>query len=551
MSNLEIKHNNNNRKLFNQIDNFLYYSLVFLIAGGVILFCFFPIVEIFNESFIVDNSFTLNMYRGIFRENYILLKNTLFTSLLSTMGATFIGVCIAYYIVLSKSWTGKILYNFLLITMVSPPFVFGLSFITLFGRRGWITYRLLGLKLNPYGWQGIVILQIIGELSFAAFLLVESFKKIDGRLIDASRSLGASQWETIKRVVFPFSSTGIISVFFILFTKNLADFGTPIIIGGNYNTLATEAYLTVIGRGNLSKASAMTTLLLLPALFLFYFYRKNLEKGNNLYFSDKGGGASSFSLRAPLLLNLFLSTVSAIFVVVMLLQYGSIFLSGFYNYTINGFEFTFEYLELFKLGKYATFVRSIYYSLIAGFVSATVGIIISYFTERKNMKTMKFIEFLSSLPYIIPGTFFGLGYILAFNKFPLALTGTASIVVLNCIFRQISIGSKAGNSLFSKIDRNLEKAAQDLGAPKTRIMFDIMLPLVKPAFMVAFINGFTTTMTTTGAIIFLISPGVSVATVEMFNTIRDGDYGLASIIAIFIIIVTFFINMIAIKFIEK
>ena len=546
MVNLEIKHNN--RKLFNQIDNLLYYLLLFLIAGGVILFCFFPILKIFNKSFIIDKTFTLNMYKGIFTENYILLKNTLFTSVLSSIGATFIGICIAFYIVFSKYWTSKYLYNFLLITMVSPPFVFGLSFITLFGRRGFITYRLLGLKLNPYGWQGIVILQIIGELSFAAFLLVESLKKIDGRLINASRSLGASQWETIKRIIIPFSFTGIISVFFILFTKNLADFGTPIIIGGNYSTLATEAYLTVIGRGDLSKASAMTTLLVLPALFLFYFYRKSLEKGKKFYITGKGGEIFNISLKPPLLLKIFLTVISIIFVVIMFLQYSSIFLSGFYNYTINGFEFTLEYLNLFKLGKYSTFIRSIYYSLIAGFVSASIGIIISYFTERKNIRAMKFIEFLSSLPYIIPGTFFGLGYILAFNKSPIMLTGTAAIVVLNCTFRQISIGSKAGNSIFSKIDINLEKAAQDLGAPKTRIMFDIIFPLVKPAFMVAFINGFTTTMTTTGAIIFLISPGASVATVEMFNTIRDGDYGLASIIAIFIIIVTFFINILAIKF---
>ena len=344
MVNLEIKHNN--RKLFNQIDNLLYYLLLFLIAGGVILFCFFPILKIFNKSFIIDKTFTLNMYKGIFTENYILLKNTLFTSVLSSIGATFIGICIAFYIVFSKSWTSKYLYNFLLITMVSPPFVFGLSFITLFGRRGFITYRLLGLKLNPYGWQGIVILQIIGELSFAAFLLVESLKKIDGRLINASRSLGASQWETIKRIIIPFSFTGIISVFFILFTKNLADFGTPIIIGGNYSTLATEAYLTVIGRGDLSKASAMTTLLVLPALFLFYFYRKSLEKGKKFYITGKGGEIFNISLKPPLLLKIFLTVISIIFVVIMFLQYSSIFLSGFYNYTINGFEFTLSLIHI-------------------------------------------------------------------------------------------------------------------------------------------------------------------------------------------------------------
>ncbi|MCG4756734.1 hypothetical protein, partial [Faecalibacillus intestinalis] len=66
---------------------------------------------------------------------------------------------------------------------------------------------------------------------------------------------------------------------------------------------------------------------------------------------------------------------------------------------------------------------------------------------------MRFIEFISSLPYIIPGTFFGIGYILAFNKTPLLLTGTVAIVVLNCTFRQISVGSKAASALFPNIDK--------------------------------------------------------------------------------------------------
>ena len=70
-----------------------------------------------------------------------------------------------------------------------------------------------------------------------------------------------------------------------------------------------------------------------------------------------------------------------------------------------------------------------------------------------------------------------------------------------------------------------------------------MLPQLKPAFLVGFINTFTTTMTTVGAIIFLITPSAKVATVELFNEIRDGDYRMASVIASLLILVILLVNI--------
>ena len=84
-----------------------------------------------------------------------------------------------------------------------------------------------------------------------------------------------------------------------------------------------------------------------------------------------------------------------------------------------------------------------------------------------------------------------------------------------------------------------------MGAPNIMILKDIIFPLLKPAFLSSFINTFTSTMTTVGAIIFLISPGANLATVEMFNAIKNGKYGLGSVIACLIILVTFIVNILA------
>lgn len=532
-------------------NNFSYNLILFLVIIGVVLFCFYPIYKIIVTSFFDNNSFTLKFYKGIFNENYLLLKNSMITSSISAGIASIFGGIIAYYMLFSSERVRKFYYYLLMLTMISPPFIFGISCIMLFGRRGLITYRVLGLHTNPYGLKGIVMLQLIGEISFATFMLYEIFKNFDYTLINASRALGASPWESLKRVVFPISVPAFLGTFFILFTKNLSDFGSAIIIGGRESTLATEAYLTVIGEGNMPKAAAMTLLLIFPALLAFLLYKRILLKKFSSFSVGKGMESKNISYSLPLVVKLLFKVVAYLFVLVMFIQYSAIFFSGFYNYTSKGIEFTLEYIEKFKLSSTRVFLRTIVYAFISGAISSTIGILISYYNRERNSYFFKGIEFLGGLPYIIPGTFFGLGYILAFNSGIFTLTGTATIVILNCAFRQISIGIKAGDSIFSTLNPNIEKAGRDLGASKMRILLDIIFPLLKPAFLISFVNCFIATMTTIGAIIFLVSPGNNVATIMLFTQVAQGEYGAASITALAITFITFSLNIFVAKVLKK
>ena len=532
-------------------NNFSYNLILFLVIIGVVLFCFYPIYKIIVTSFFDNNSFTLKFYKGIFNENYLLLKNSMITSSISAGIASIFGGVIAYYMLFSSERVRKFYYYLLMLTMISPPFIFGISYIMLFGRRGLITYRVLGLHTNPYGLKGIVMLQLIGEISFATFMLYEIFKNFDYTLINASRVLGASPWESLKRVVFPISVPAFLGTFFILFTKNLSDFGSAIIIGGRESTLATEAYLTVIGEGNMPKAAAMTLLLIFPALLAFLLYKRILLKKFSSFSVGKGMESKNISYSLPLGVKILFKVVAYLFVLVMFIQYSAIFFSGFYNYTSKGIEFTLEYIEKFKLSSTRVFLRTIVYAFISGAISSTIGILISYYNRERNSYFFKGIEFLGGLPYIIPGTFFGLGYILAFNSGIFTLTGTATIVILNCAFRQISIGIKAGDSIFSTLNPNIEKAGRDLGASKMRILLDIIFPLLKPAFLISFVNCFIATMTTIGAIIFLVSPGNNVATIMLFTQVAQGEYGAASITALAITFITFSLNIFVAKVLKK
>ena len=105
-------------------------------------------------------------------------------------------------------------------------------------------------------------------------MLIAAINEIDQRHILASRDLGATSFETLKNILIPGIFPTILAVLFLNFTMILSDFGTPIIIGGEFKILATETYMTIFCSGDLGEVAAMSVLLIPPAIVAFTFYKK-------------------------------------------------------------------------------------------------------------------------------------------------------------------------------------------------------------------------------------------------------------------------------------
>ena len=113
-------------------------------------------------------------------------------------------------------------------------------------------------------------MEAVGFASIAAFLIMAVLRGIDRSLERASLDLGGSRWDTLIGITLPLAWPGIMTAGLIVFIKSLSDFGTPMFIGGNYNVLATQAYMTAVGSYDLPKAAAISTVLLIPALAVLY-----------------------------------------------------------------------------------------------------------------------------------------------------------------------------------------------------------------------------------------------------------------------------------------
>jgi iron(III) transport system permease protein len=118
-------------------------------------------------------------------------------------------------------------------------------------------------------------------------------------------------------------------------------------------------------------------------------------------------------------------------------------------------------------------------------------------------------------------------YILAFNVPPVELTGTAAILVICFVFRNMPVGVRSGIATLSQIDRSLDEASLTLGARSLTTVRRVVLPLLRPALVAALVYSFVRAMTAVSAVIFLVSAKYNLATAYIVGRVEAGEFGLA------------------------
>lgn len=256
--------------------------LLFLL-GSICVFVLLPMGCIALRSFRDPaGGFSLAQYALVLRQYKQSLINSIFVGVLSSLLCTAFSVAAALLLSTRRGWLRTLLMAVLLITMVSPPFVSSLAYIQLYGRRGWITHRLLGLRWNPYNCWGVIWMQGISFVPLNAIFLSGILSKLDTGSIRAARDLGASPGAILRDVVLPLIRPGILVSLLLSFVRSLADFGTPVIIGGRFNTIASDIYLQLVGYSNLEKSSAMNMFLMVPSIAAFFLYRYLMTRSDRL-----------------------------------------------------------------------------------------------------------------------------------------------------------------------------------------------------------------------------------------------------------------------------
>lgn len=512
--------------------------LLLLLAAGLLLFTLWPMLCILLRSLRGPEGVSLMQYQKVWQGYRPQLVNSVTTAGCTALLCTVLSLAVALLLATQKGPIRAIAMVLLLMTLVSPPFVSSLAYIQLYGRRGWITYRLLGIRWDPYNRWGVILMQSMSFVPVNAVFLSGILSRTDTESLLSAKDLGAPPSAVLREIVMPLIYPGLLVSLLLSFVRSLADFGTPTIIGGRFSTLASEIYLQLIGYSDLEKASAMNMILLLPSVLAFFLYRRLLRRSDLLTLSSRSAARGvTLKLHRCGAVGWGAILLGGIYLFASALQYLCIFLTGFLKSRKGVYSFSLEHLRSLVQKDASTMLRSILYALIVAMAGTLFAMLLAWYTQRRKVQGRNVLDFLATVPYMIPGACFGIGYILAFNHAPLKLTGTAVIVLANMLFKQLPTGSKICAAALTQIPVSLEQAARDLGARQLSVWKDVYLPMLRPAFFSCFAYNFSSSMTTAGAILFLVHPGRKLAVFQLFDAVYVGEYARASLLATGIILV--------------
>jgi iron(III) transport system permease protein len=512
------------------------YSVLFLFALSA-AFIAYPLLEALRLSFVEEGAFSLEIWKRTLSPEFLIpLWGSVKLGILTATVSTLIGFAFAFLTERTGAGHKKLIGTLATMPVISPPFSLTLSIILLFGNNGLITRQLLRMEnFSIYGLGGLVLVQTIGMFPIAYMTLSSVLRSIDSTVEDAALDLRATRLKTFLTITLPLSLPGLLSAWLLVFTNSLADFANPLLLAGSYRVLSVAAYIQVTGRSDLGGGAALSLLLLLPTLTAFFAQRYWVNRKS--YVTVTGKPSTRLAELATRPVRIALTAFVWICLGFTLALYGTIVAGCFVRNWGIDYSFTLANIgEALSRGSQAivsTVTLAAAATPIAGILAMAAALIL----VRQKFFGKKVLEVLLMTPFAIPGTLLGISYILAFNKPPLLLVGTAAIIVINYVIRELPVGLETGTASLRQIDKSIEEAAQDLGADMSKVFTSVVLPLVRPAFLTSMSYTFVRSMTAVSAVIFLISARWYHLTVQIYNFSENLRFGLASVLATTLIII--------------
>lgn len=469
--------------------------------------------------------------------------NTLFLGVLVGAGTTALGLAFALIAARTAFRFKGLLRVLTVLPIITPPFVIGLAVILLFGRSGAVSNVLFEWFDVPrsrwiYGLPGVMLAQLLAFTPIAFLVLIGVVQGISPSLEEASQTLRARRWTTFSTVSWPLMRPGVANAFLLGFVESMADFGNPLVLGGNFEVLSTKIFFAVVGAAHDQGRAAVLAIILL-AFTLGAFYVQHRWLGKRVYTTVTGKGDSGLHAPLPRRIGWLCFGVAIPWALFTAVIYVTIVIGGFvqamgrdYTPTLRhyatGFAVDVTPNGLHFVGSaWDSFWTTIQVSAISAPLTAAVGLLTAYLLTRQRFAGQRTFEFGTMLSFAIPGTVVGVSYILAFNVPPIELTGTGLILVICFVFRNMPVGVRAGIATLSQIDKSLDEASLTLGARSFTTMRRVVLPLLRPAIVAAMVYSFVRAMTAVSAVIFLVSAQYNLATAYIVGRVEAGEFGLA------------------------
>lgn len=508
------------------------------VVGFMLLFLIYPFCTLITRSFFSGKAagFTLENYIRFFTKKYYYsaLGRSLFVSVITTATTLVVGVPMAYLMSRYNIFGKNFIHIFIIMSLMSPPFIGAYSWITLFGRSGFVTKLLaeIGVHIpSIYGKLGIILVFTFKLFPYVYLYTSGAMGSIDSSLEEAAENLGSSKLRRLFTITIPVILPSIAAGAIMVFMTSLADFGTPMLIGEGYMVLPVlvyNEYMSEVG-GNAHLASALSVIVVLCSTTVLLIQKYYVARKNYVMTSmrppaeEQLHGVKRFLATLPVVLVTFIGILPQIVVVV----------TSFIKTDFTGFQ------KGFSIESYVTIFNRLWTNIRNTFVFSTaaivviilLGVLISYIVVRQKGIVGQLMDLLIMFPFVIPGAVLGISLIVAFNKEPVILTGTAFIMIIAFVVRKLPYTVRSGSAFLQQMDPSVEEASVSLGVSPMKTFVKVTARLMAPGVLSGAILSWITCINELSSSVMLYGGKTSTISVAIYTEVVRNSYGTAAALA--------------------
>jgi iron(III) transport system permease protein len=438
-----------------------------------------------------------------------------------------------------------------LATFITPPYTGAVAWILLAGpNAGWLNrfYMMAtGAEAGPfniYSFTGLAVVIALYSFPYIFIFTTAALELVSSEMEDAANILGAGPWRTMRKVTLPLALPAILGGMIICFLEAIALFGSPamIAIPARFNVVTTQLFQFFGNPVRVEVAAAYAMPLLGVTILLVLVQRLIVRRKGFVALTGKGGE------RRPILLGRWRWVVFgyAMFVAALAVFLPYIFLiqSAFAKAWGRGFALDNVTWANFRfiLFEHATAAQSVINSFVYGAISATVAVFltlgVAYIVARRLIPFGGVLGFLCVAPFVIPGVVLAIGFYAAYAPPPLALYGTALIMILAFTTRFLPVGYVNASAAINSLNPEMEEAVRVLGGSRLTALRRVVAPLLKRNMMGAWLLIFIPATRELSAAIFLYGPNTKVASVMIFDMSEEGNFERLAALALVLQVLT-------------
>lgn len=483
-------------------------------------------------------------------QTYAALAHSLVVSAWTTLGATAIGVTLAWLVARTDLPRRDRWHTALLIPYMIPPFIGAMAWVYLCGPAGYLNQLWMALTgaadplFSIYGPAGVVVVMVLYQYPIPYLATLGVLQRMNPALDEAGRMARAGPWHVLREITIPLALPGVLSGALLVMMASLGNFGIPAIIGfpARYLVLTTRIYDLVLDfdrPGHLQLASALSMWLVAIAVVLLQVQRIVLARGRFAVIGGQAGAASTVALgrwRLPVAAGL-----GALLLVSVVLPLGAILLTSTtraYGLPPLPHNLTLQHYVSVLTG-IPKVQRALLNSLVLAAGAATVIVILAagfaYLKERTRLPGLDTLEALTTVPYAIPGTVVALAMIVAWVR-PVPLLGlrlydTLGIIFIAYVARFLTFGVRTVLAGLAQVHASLEEAARISGARPAEAFAHIALPLIRPSLAAGWLLAFLPAVAELTLSILLFSVGHETIGVVIFGLHEEGKIALSAALA--------------------